>query len=953
MKTIFTTCLFCLLLLAGRTTLMAQTMLSVEGGNTGTWTAPTTGGPFYVRITARGGDGGTGANNGLVFAGGEGATLSGIFEVSAGQKIMVISGAKGQSSSIIGVENGGGGGAGAGAVNVSTNSFLLIAGGGNGGDYVSPGLPALTIAGNGLGGTGFDFFGGGGGGGIKGPGRTEDGGGGGGGQVSMTDLSVGGRNGAFGSGPGGSGMGGGGGGNYDSEHSAGGGGGQSGGSAQEGREACSLPGGLCQVNTRGQTTLTPQDGYVKVELLPTLTYYKDVDGDRFGNPLLMKFGPSGCVPGGYVADNTDFNDNDPAVHLATLTCPQDVTVNNEAGKCSAVVNYTTPIAPTRSNTTSVSDTFQYTGSIVQWTMPQGVTKLTITAKGAAGAGSNAGLGASIKGDFTIAQGTVLKILVGGTPPNPDTHNRSGGGGTFVTDAVNTPIVIAGGGGGGGTNYGFYSAGQIVERGGNGGGIVPGNGGTGGNGGQKGDVAGGGGGLLTDGGSTVYDGTGGSAFVNGGTAVTGGDYKGGFGGGGIGFDLTGGGGGGYSGGGGGDAISAGGGGGSYNHGINYENSAGVQAGNGLVIISYDLPLGLKVVQTGGKASGAEFPVGTTVNTFALVQNNTDTLARCSSAITVNDAEGPVLTCPQAQRFCFSSTGTYTAPLLQANDNCGLQSTTFSITGTTTRSGTGNNASGLFNVGASTITWTVTDVHGNQSQCFTVLTVNPQINVSIPDVKVLTKGVDINTVYPGYAPASSITLTANTSGGSGTCKYKWSNGATTKSITVAPTTQTTYTVTVTDGANCTGTTSKLVKVINVGCGGSKVNVCHSSGTLCIGSSGVMDHLNHGDKLGKCGTPVSGVMSRATENMEPDKSRAATGIYPNPTTGAFALQLNNQNGGRAQLWITDSKGAVVQQKAVVLHAGLQTLQLNVSDKTNGIYMVQVMNGENMQTFKVVLQR
>src|ERR1035437_6717743 len=46
-------------------------------------------------------------------------------------------------------------------------------------------------------------------------------------------------------------------------------------------------------------------------------------------------------------------------------------------------------------------------------------------------------------------------------------------------------------------------------------------------------------------------------------------------------------------------------------------------------------------------------------------------------------------------------------------------TFQITGATIRNGTGNDASGIFNPGVSTITWTVTDACGNTATCTTTV------------------------------------------------------------------------------------------------------------------------------------------------------------------------------------------------------------------------------------------
>src|SRR5205085_10823889 len=49
-------------------------------------------------------------------------------------------------------------------------------------------------------------------------------------------------------------------------------------------------------------------------------------------------------------------------------------------------------------------------------------------------------------------------------------------------------------------------------------------------------------------------------------------------------------------------------------------------------------------------------------------------------------------------------------------------TYTITGATIRAGNGNDASGIFNLGISTIIWTVADPCGNTSTCSTLLTIS---------------------------------------------------------------------------------------------------------------------------------------------------------------------------------------------------------------------------------------
>ena len=205
-----------------------------------------------------------------------------------------------------------------------------------------------------------------------------------------------------------------------------------------------------------------------------------------------------------------------------------------------------------------------------------------------------GLGAKIIGSFKLSRGSQVKILVGqegGATMQFVERPGGGGGGTFVTLSDDTPLIIAGGGGGGGTARNQFKdgdPGQATENGTQ-------CGGTGGSGGQVCNadtgtidfslIAGGGAGLRgngTGGGGII---TGSLSFTNGGTGGKCPTSRGGFGGGGASMVL-GGGGGGYSGGGvvGTQAKGTAGGGGSYNAGKDQQNIAGVNKGDGRVIIT---------------------------------------------------------------------------------------------------------------------------------------------------------------------------------------------------------------------------------------------------------------------------------------------------------------------------------------------------------------------------------
>jgi hypothetical protein len=246
--------------------------------------------------------------------------------------------------------------------------------------------------------------------------------------------------------------------------------------------------------------------------------------------------------------------------------------------------------------------FPYTGSLVDFTVPATGT-YQILAFGAQGGSfqlglGEGGLGAEIGGTFTLIQGEILQIAVGGE--GGDVMGTGGGGGSFVVGPNSTPLVVAGGGGGGGPGGGAFDLPPLAGQGGltgqDGGECVlplaicsDVGGGTNGSGGGAGAGAfgGAGGGGFISAGDNIFNNnaTGGGAFPG----LLGGIFGGGFGGGGGADGGAGGGGGGYSGGHGGNETpgsgeAPGGGGGSFDAGLNQILVADFQIGNGEVVIT---------------------------------------------------------------------------------------------------------------------------------------------------------------------------------------------------------------------------------------------------------------------------------------------------------------------------------------------------------------------------------
>lgn len=123
---------------------------------------------------------------------------------------------------------------------------------------------------------------------------------------------------------------------------------------------------------------------------------------------------------------------------------------------------------------------------------------------------------------------------------------------------------------------------------------------------------------------------------------------------------------------------------------------------------------------GTVNGKTFNKGVTAVRYSL---NNDVTKTCSFNITVEDKEAPAIICPPASVLTYNAAEQTIAPL-KVTDNCNLQNITYAITGATSRTGTGTDASGSFNPGINTVTWKAEDSEGNSSTCSTIVSINNQ-------------------------------------------------------------------------------------------------------------------------------------------------------------------------------------------------------------------------------------
>ncbi|MCU7549444.1 alginate lyase family protein [Chitinophagaceae bacterium LB-8] len=225
-------------------------------------------------------------------------------------------------------------------------------------------------------------------------------------------------------------------------------------------------------------------------------------------------------------------------------------------------------------------------------------------------------------------------------------------------------------------------------------------------------------------------------------------------------------------------------------------------------------------------------------------------------------------------------------------------------------------------------------------------NPvQLTVAIPDVYAMNSSVDEkNTLYIGYGP-SSLTVTAKPSGGTVPYTYQWTTGETSQSIPVSK--AGTYKVNIVDIKGCTATASISINILDVTCGrnSDKVMICHNGKTICVASSDVQDHLEHGCKLGSCASASS--ISLKVDMAPEDIATNKVTLYPNPATDNLNIRVNKLEVG-AIIQVYNASGALVIKRRLTSN----TQVISIKGLSAGIYYVQVKNGEYMTGEKVIKQ-
>jgi len=288
------------------------------------------------------------------------------------------------------------------------------------------------------------------------------------------------------------------------------------------------------------------------------------------------------------------------------------------------------------------------------------------------------------------------------------------------------------------------------------------------------------------------------------------------------------------------------------------------------------------------TGGTSPYSYTWNTSPVQHTNPATgLAPGTYSVTVVDANGcstasnsVLITQPAAINTTTSKTNVTCFGGSNGTANLAVSGGTSPYTYLWSNGATTASISGLT---SGNYTVTVTDAHGCTKT-------PPAVFVSQPAAVT----VSVTVTFPS--------ATANPSGGTPGYSYLWNTGATTQTIT-GLVHGNTYTVTVKDSRNCTGT----------------------------GSTGVVR-----------------LASQATvENTQLDAQ-----LFPNPTSGEFSLVFNGNENEHYTVILRDYTGRLVTEKSGVTAQGKNQLDFDLSSVAKGIYIISLERGSESGILRVVVQ-
>jgi hypothetical protein len=316
-------------------------------------------------------------------------------------------------------------------------------------------------------------------------------------------------------------------------------------------------------------------------------------------------------------------------------------------------------------------------------------------------------------------------------------------------------------------------------------------------------------------------------------------------------------------------------------------------------------------------------------------------------------------------------------LRIDAPCSLNSPTMNITANTTTICEGQSVN-LTASGANSYTWST----GDNSANITPVPLQLGLNYFQVTGMVAVTGCTAAVVQPVFVnPAPQIFVVADHQTicagqpvvlqALGADTYSWNNGGIGNVTTVTPASGTSYTVLGSNSYGCTSFASYSVTVNTL----PTVNAISDRPSMCIGESvtltgggAVTYQWLSSAQFKLIGNPIvvspsssgtytmTGIDANGCENsaIVAIGVDACTGItetgneivrvYPNPTSGAFVIELNDQS--QKSIVVTDMMGRVVENTV----SSSEKVNIDINNRASGIYYVKVVSGDNVSVIKIV---
>ncbi|MDW7694220.1 S8 family serine peptidase [Flammeovirgaceae bacterium SG7u.111] len=233
-------------------------------------------------------------------------------------------------------------------------------------------------------------------------------------------------------------------------------------------------------------------------------------------------------------------------------------------------------------------------------------------------------------------------------------------------------------------------------------------------------------------------------------------------------------------------------------------------------------------------------------------------------------------------------------------------------------------------------------------------------------------------PALCEGDSITLTASLAN-----SYLWSNGNTTRSITVKE--EGKYAVSLTiDSLSCTATSDSVevsitevptsafsmdISTSAVGQGNTPVNFTDQSSNAIewkwdFGNGETSTEQNPQVLYEQIGdytitlevTNVSGCSSISSQpfvvtGLADDIFNQSITLYPNPSKGSFNIAMENEYLGKLAFSILDISGRTIEQKSIEKLSENLEVDFDLAGKTNGLYLIKIESEQFVTSKKLIL--